>query len=77
LTRPSFGAVGWRNMTDAVSVSLCSIFVLSCLLSLFFSRLDLLLSLTKVLDIGTPQKKEYFLCAETPSAARAWVSTLQ
>ncbi|KAL5975694.1 hypothetical protein ACLOJK_020020 [Asimina triloba] len=27
-------------------------------------------------DIGTPQKKEYFLCAETPSAARAWVSTL-
>ncbi|WVZ61832.1 hypothetical protein U9M48_011646 [Paspalum notatum var. saurae] len=29
-----------------------------------------------VLDIGTPQKKEYFLCAETPSAARAWVSTL-
>ncbi|KAM3386047.1 hypothetical protein ACQJBY_009601 [Aegilops geniculata] len=22
--------------------------------------------------IGTPQKKEYFLCAETPSAARAW-----
>ncbi|KAK8458876.1 hypothetical protein SEVIR_2G032700v4 [Setaria viridis] len=42
----------------------------------FFSRLDLLLSLTSVLDIGTPQKKEYFLCAETPSAARAWVSTL-
>ncbi|KAL5196649.1 hypothetical protein ABZP36_000161 [Zizania latifolia] len=29
-----------------------------------------------VLDIGTPHKKEYFLCAETPSAARAWVSTL-
>ncbi|KAL6880539.1 hypothetical protein ACP4OV_012104 [Aristida adscensionis] len=29
-----------------------------------------------VLDIGTPSKKEYFLCAETPSAARAWVSTL-
>ncbi|XP_066350844.1 uncharacterized protein [Miscanthus floridulus] len=27
--------------------------------------------------IGTPQKKEYFLCAETPSAVRAWVSTLQ
>ncbi|KAK1326320.1 hypothetical protein QJS10_CPA01g00778 [Acorus calamus] len=27
-------------------------------------------------DIGTPQKKEYFLCAETPGAARAWVSTL-
>ncbi|KAM0951619.1 putative pleckstrin domain, PH-like domain superfamily [Dioscorea sansibarensis] len=27
--------------------------------------------------IGTPQKKEYFLCAETPGAARAWVSTLQ
>ncbi|THU65295.1 hypothetical protein C4D60_Mb05t02130 [Musa balbisiana] len=26
--------------------------------------------------IGTPQKKEYFLCAETPGAARAWVSTL-
>lgn len=26
--------------------------------------------------IGTPQKKEYFLCAETPAAARAWVSTL-
>ncbi|WOL15370.1 switch-associated protein 70 [Canna indica] len=26
--------------------------------------------------IGTPQKKEYFLCAETPSAAKAWVSTL-
>ncbi|KAL6647809.1 hypothetical protein ACP70R_015246 [Stipagrostis hirtigluma subsp. patula] len=26
--------------------------------------------------IGTPPKKEYFLCAETPSAARAWVSTL-
>ncbi|KAM0848867.1 hypothetical protein ACQ4PT_054078 [Festuca glaucescens] len=26
--------------------------------------------------IGTPQKREYFLCAETPSAARAWVSTL-
>ncbi|XP_051216366.1 uncharacterized protein [Lolium perenne] len=29
-----------------------------------------------VIDIGTPQKREYFLCAETPSAARAWVSTL-
>ncbi|KAL8478058.1 hypothetical protein ACS0TY_030090 [Phlomoides rotata] len=27
--------------------------------------------------IGTPQKKDYFLCAETPAAARAWVSTLQ
>lgn len=26
--------------------------------------------------IGTPQKKEYFLCAETPGAAKAWVSTL-
>ncbi|OVA12390.1 Pleckstrin homology domain [Macleaya cordata] len=26
--------------------------------------------------IGTPQKKEYFLCAETPGATRAWVSTL-
>jgi len=44
--------------------------------SRLLSRLDLLLSLTSVLDIGTPQKKEYFLCAETPSAARAWVSTL-
>ncbi|XP_057954839.1 uncharacterized protein LOC131148896 [Malania oleifera] len=27
--------------------------------------------------IGTPQKKDYFLCAETPGAASAWVSTLQ
>ncbi|XP_078163721.1 uncharacterized protein LOC144558742 isoform X2 [Carex rostrata] len=27
--------------------------------------------------IGTPAKKEYFLCAETPGAARAWVSTLK
>lgn len=27
--------------------------------------------------VGTPQKKDYFLCAETPGAARAWVSTLQ
>ncbi|KAF9586991.1 hypothetical protein IFM89_039863 [Coptis chinensis] len=27
--------------------------------------------------IGTPQKKDYFLCAETPGAAKAWVSTLQ
>lgn len=27
--------------------------------------------------IGTPQKQDYFLCAETPGAARAWVSTLQ
>ncbi|KAK4373136.1 hypothetical protein RND71_008520 [Anisodus tanguticus] len=26
--------------------------------------------------IGTPQKKDYFLCAETPVAAKAWVSTL-
>ncbi|EPS57323.1 hypothetical protein M569_17495, partial [Genlisea aurea] len=26
--------------------------------------------------IGTPQKADYFLCAETPGAARAWVSTL-
>ncbi|XP_052207802.1 uncharacterized protein LOC127811709 [Diospyros lotus] len=26
--------------------------------------------------IGTPQRKDYFLCAETPGAARAWVSTL-
>ncbi|KAG6536736.1 switch-associated protein 70-like isoform X1 [Zingiber officinale] len=26
--------------------------------------------------IGTPQKKEYFFCAETPGAAKAWVSTL-
>ncbi|CAI0461244.1 unnamed protein product [Linum tenue] len=29
------------------------------------------------LDIGTPQRKDYFLCAETPGAARAWVTTLQ
>ncbi|KAB5568413.1 hypothetical protein DKX38_002206 [Salix brachista] len=28
------------------------------------------------LDIGTPQKNDYFLCAETPGAARAWVATL-
>ncbi|KAK1402064.1 hypothetical protein POM88_001669 [Heracleum sosnowskyi] len=27
--------------------------------------------------IGTPQKKDYFLSAETPGAERAWVSTLQ
>ncbi|KAJ4800017.1 PH domain containing protein [Rhynchospora pubera] len=27
--------------------------------------------------IGTPAKKEYFLCAETPGAARAWVDTLK
>ncbi|KAF4385911.1 hypothetical protein F8388_010467 [Cannabis sativa] len=27
--------------------------------------------------IGTQQKTDYFLCAETPGAARAWVSTLQ
>ncbi|KAK3008225.1 hypothetical protein RJ639_015338 [Escallonia herrerae] len=27
--------------------------------------------------IGTPQKKDYFLCAETPGAARAWVQTLE
>ncbi|RLN43196.1 PH domain containing protein [Panicum miliaceum] len=27
-------------------------------------------------NIGTPQKKDYFLCAETPGAAKAWVSTL-
>ncbi|CAN1759045.1 hypothetical protein LINPERHAP1_LOCUS7009 [Linum perenne] len=27
--------------------------------------------------IGTPQRKDYFLCAETPGAARAWVTTLQ
>ncbi|CAA0808421.1 Pleckstrin homology (PH) domain-containing protein [Striga hermonthica] len=26
--------------------------------------------------IGTPQRKDYFLCAETPVAAKAWVSTL-
>uniref|UniRef100_A0A2P2M442 Switch-associated protein 70-like isoform X2 n=4 Tax=Rhizophora mucronata TaxID=61149 RepID=A0A2P2M442_RHIMU len=26
--------------------------------------------------IGTPQKKDYFLCVETPRAARAWVATL-
>ncbi|CAN1229226.1 hypothetical protein LINPERPRIM_LOCUS3100, partial [Linum perenne] len=29
------------------------------------------------IDIGTPQRKDYFLCAETPGAARAWVTTLQ
>ncbi|ONM27737.1 Pleckstrin homology (PH) domain-containing protein [Zea mays] len=53
------------------------IFALSCLLSSpFCLHLVRLHSLTSVLDIGTPQKKEYFLCAETPSAARAWVSTL-
>ncbi|KAH0932472.1 hypothetical protein HID58_009589 [Brassica napus] len=27
------------------------------------------------LDISTPQKKDYFLCAETHGAARAWVTT--
>ncbi|XP_075483249.1 uncharacterized protein LOC142523360 isoform X1 [Primulina tabacum] len=27
--------------------------------------------------IGTPQKNDYFLCAETPAAAKAWVYTLQ
>ncbi|XP_076883620.1 uncharacterized protein LOC143532467 [Bidens hawaiensis] len=29
-----------------------------------------------IIYIATPQKKEYFLCAETPAAARAWVATL-
>ncbi|KAH0930105.1 hypothetical protein HID58_015832 [Brassica napus] len=29
-----------------------------------------------VSNISTPQKKDYFLCAETPGAARAWVTTL-
>ncbi|XP_024994546.1 switch-associated protein 70 isoform X1 [Cynara cardunculus var. scolymus] len=29
-----------------------------------------------IIYIATPQKKEYFLCAETPGAARAWVETL-
>lgn len=28
-------------------------------------------------DIGTPQKKEFYLCANTPVAARAWVATLR
>ncbi|KAG6533610.1 hypothetical protein ZIOFF_007485 [Zingiber officinale] len=32
--------------------------------------------LPKYDDIATPQKKDYFLCAETPGAAKAWVSTL-
>ncbi|KAH8959820.1 hypothetical protein BDL97_06G097500 [Sphagnum fallax] len=27
--------------------------------------------------IGTPQKKEFYLCANTPVAARAWVATLR
>jgi hypothetical protein len=27
--------------------------------------------------IGTSQKKEFFFCAETPVAARAWVATLR
>lgn len=45
-------------------------------LLLLWARFILFCSLTSLLDIGTPQKKEYFLCAETPSAARAWVSTL-
>lgn len=27
--------------------------------------------------IGTPQRQEYFLCADTPDAAKAWVSTLR
>ncbi|KAL0710495.1 hypothetical protein Bca4012_017473 [Brassica carinata] len=27
-------------------------------------------------NFHTPQKKDYFLCAETPGAARAWVTTL-
>ncbi|KAL3715212.1 hypothetical protein ACJRO7_007016 [Eucalyptus globulus] len=27
--------------------------------------------------IGTPSRRDYFFCAETPNAARAWVSTLQ
>ncbi|XP_030466800.1 uncharacterized protein LOC115685820 isoform X2 [Syzygium oleosum] len=27
--------------------------------------------------IGTPSRRDYFFCAETPGAARAWVSTLQ
>ncbi|KAJ0578137.1 hypothetical protein HanIR_Chr05g0243981 [Helianthus annuus] len=27
-------------------------------------------------NIATPQKKEYFLCAKTPGAARAWVAKL-
>ncbi|KAI3713987.1 hypothetical protein L1987_72576 [Smallanthus sonchifolius] len=29
-----------------------------------------------IIYIATPQKKECFLCAETPGAARAWVATL-
>lgn len=33
--------------------------------------------LQRDLDISTPQKKDYFLCAETPGAAKAWVTTLQ
>ncbi|CAG7880383.1 unnamed protein product [Brassica rapa] len=42
-----------------------------CLLIFFF-----IIFLCTVLDISTPQKKDYFLCAETHGAARAWVTTL-
>lgn len=64
-------------MTDAVSVSFIRVmsfkhtFFASCLYpsSLWYSF--------TLVDIGTPQKKDYFLCAETPGAAKAWVATLQ
>lgn len=45
--------------------------------SFFGGERSLFWLLTYCLDIGTPQKKDCFLCAETPGAAKAWVKTLQ
>ncbi|RVW31173.1 hypothetical protein CK203_097677 [Vitis vinifera] len=48
----------------------CFILVLKCIaLSLFTLGFE-------EMRYWDPQKKDYFLCAETPGAARAWVSTL-
>ncbi|KAM7265179.1 hypothetical protein ACFE04_002862 [Oxalis oulophora] len=58
----------------------CILFTL-CITYLYISfqpflHLPISLIFTSI-DIGTPQRKDYFLCAETPGAARAWVQTLQ
>ncbi|KAG6482115.1 hypothetical protein ZIOFF_058744 [Zingiber officinale] len=52
-----------QNMMDAAFVSI--------VMSALFPWISV-----SIFYVGTPKKKEYFFCAESPGAAKGWVSTL-
>ncbi|EMS45188.1 hypothetical protein TRIUR3_11652 [Triticum urartu] len=72
---PTSGKMEYKLRRNETAVKGTILFDASSTITLSPVNFHLWYSFT-LADIGTPQKKDYFLCAETPGAAKAWVSTL-